>query len=86
MQVRQNRYIEAVGWLGTGLIILAFALISYDFIDAQSYIYLGMNLVGAMGVVAVSLWKRVYQTVILNIFWIGIAAIAAIKHFLAGGI
>lgn len=69
---------EALGWYGSLALIVAFALNSYEVIDSQSMSYQLLNFTGAAGIIAISLYKRVYQPAVLNIFWLMIAAIALV--------
>ena len=74
-----RRLREAFGWYGVAVILLAYALVSFDAIEVDSLAYQVMNLTGAFGIVAVSLVKRVFQSVVLNLVWAAIAAIAIIR-------
>ncbi|MBI4004832.1 hypothetical protein HY358_01705 [Candidatus Roizmanbacteria bacterium] len=71
--------IELVGWYGVVVILIAYFLVSFNFIEANTLSYQLMNLTGAMGILAVSWYKRVYQTVVTNTFWIAIAIIALLQ-------
>jgi hypothetical protein len=53
-------------------------LISVNLISSSSLFYQLLNLTGAIGILIVALYKRTAQTVILNIFWAGIAIFAII--------
>lgn len=71
--------IEIYGWVGTVLIIGAYALVSFSFISSGSIIYQLLNFFGALGIILSSHVKRNMQPVILNVFWGLIALIAIIK-------
>jgi len=75
---------EIIGWYGSIALIAGFALNSFGIISAHSYAYQFINLTGALGIVAISLYKKVYQTASLNIFWMGIALVALVKIFMGG--
>lgn len=77
--------LEFIGWTGTLMILAAFVLNSFGVIESQSYMYQLLNLVGAIGIMAISLYKKVYQTVALNVVWACIALIAII-NIVRGGI
>lgn len=68
--------IELFGWYGAIAIVLAYALVSFDRIEAQSYTYQILNATGAVGIVVVSLYKKAYQPAALNALWTLIALIA----------
>lgn len=72
---------ELVGWYGTGVIILAYFLVSFSILPANSVWYQLLNLTGALGLCAIAITKKVTQNVVINLFWMGIALIALIKVF-----
>lgn len=68
-----------VGWLGMGLVLFAYVLVSFDVVSSQGLFYQATNLFGAIGLVAVSWYKRAYQSAILNIVWAIVAVVALIR-------
>lgn len=68
-----------VGWYGTGAIVLAYLLVSFQVITSDGAIYQLLNLTGALGIITISVVKRVKQPAVLNIFWAAIAIAALIK-------
>jgi ZIP family zinc transporter len=74
--------IEIIGWYGSIAIILAYALMSFKVISSDDAIYQLLNLTGALGIITVSLKKRVHQSVVLNTFWAVIAAVALVNIFI----
>ena len=71
---------EIFGWYGAIAILGAYALVSFSLIASDGLIFQLLNLTGALGLLAIGYYKKVYQSVILNIIWsiIGIVAIANI--------
>ncbi|MFZ1019789.1 MAG: hypothetical protein WAN61_02270, partial [Minisyncoccia bacterium] len=57
-------------------IVLAYVLVSFSFLSANSIWYQLLNGTGAVGIVVVSLYKKAYQPGILNIVWTLIAVLA----------
>lgn len=57
-------------------ILLAYALASFSVLSADDISYQLLNLVGATGILIISLHKHVMQTVVLNAVWISVAVIA----------
>lgn len=74
-----NKMIEIIGWYGTVAIVGAYALSSFNIISSQAALYQFLNVTGAMGIVAVSLRKKVYQPAVLNIIWTIIGAVALLR-------
>lgn len=66
--------IEVVGWLGAGLILAAYALVSTGRLEGRSAAFQWMNLAGAAGFVVNSGWHGAWPSAVLNIIWIAIAA------------
>jgi hypothetical protein len=74
-----NILIETLGWYGAGAIIFAYMLVSFGTIQAEGYMYQLLNLTGAVGIITSSWAKRDKQPVVLNAFWMVIAAIALLR-------
>lgn len=77
-----NIFVEIIGWYGITAILLAYALASFEVIQAKGLTFQLLNLTGAFGVIAVSVYKKIAQTAVLNIIWAVIAIIALIGLFL----
>lgn len=67
---------EACGWYGIIAILGAYVLNSFQIIDSSGFIYQILNLTGAIGVVVVSIVRRVKQTLVLNLVWAAVALVA----------
>jgi hypothetical protein len=74
-----NLAIEAVGWIGAGLILLAYLLLSAGRLQARSPAYQGMNLAGAIAFVINSGWNGAIPSAALNVVWAGIALFALVR-------
>lgn len=70
---------EIVGWYGISAILLAYALVSFELIPASGIAFQFLNLTGAIGVIIIALHKNVMQSVVLNIFWAGVAVVAILR-------
>lgn len=75
-------FAEIAGWYGAVAILAAYALVSFNVISGHSLVFQLLNLTGALGVIVISLYKKVKQSVILNIFWAGVAIVALVRIFL----
>ncbi|WP_310497717.1 CBU_0592 family membrane protein [Sandarakinorhabdus sp.] len=71
--------IETVGWIGAGLILLAYALVSAGRIDGRSALFQWLNLVGAAGFVINSGAHGAWPSTILNIIWMGIGIASLVR-------
>ena len=74
----KSKYAEIIGWYGALAIVIAYALISFKAIPSDGLIYQVLNLTGALGIIVISLVKKVKQSIVLNMFWALIAGIALI--------
>lgn len=68
--------IEIAGWYGAVAILIAYTLVSLEIVSSSSWIFHTLNLTGALGVMTVALYKKVYQSVVLNVVWAAVAVIA----------
>lgn len=67
---------EIAGWYGASAIVGAYALVSFGIVSSEDIIYQLLNLTGAIGILIISLVKRVFQSVALNVVWALIATAA----------
>lgn len=72
---------EIAGWYGASAILAAYALVSFGVIVGEGLIFQLLNLTGAIGVITISIYKRVSQSIFLNVVWT-IVAIIAIANIL----
>lgn len=70
--------IEIAGWYGAAGILGAYTLVSFGVIDSGGLIFQLLNLTGASGILAVSIYKRVGQSIVLNVVWSIVAIVAII--------
>ena len=68
-----------LGWVGVGLILLAYAGVSFSQIQPQSWLYQLMNLFGAIFLIIETWQKKDYQPVVLNVVWASIAIIGLLS-------
>ena len=71
--------VEAVGWAGAVLILLAYLLLSAGKFTGQSLAYQAMNVVGAAGFVVNGWWHGAMPSATLNILWLMIGLFASIR-------
>lgn len=71
--------LEIIGWVGTGLILIAYFLVSIKKLEPTSKTYQFLNLFGAVGVGANSLVHHALPSVGINLAWMIIAIYALIR-------
>ena len=71
--------VEVAGWIGAGLILLGYLLVTTGRLTGQSRLFQWMNLVGAAGFVINGWWHGAIPSTALNVIWMGIALVALIR-------
>lgn len=72
-------FLEAFGWYGAVAILASYALVSFEIIGVESFLFHFLNLSGSMGIMLISYAKKTYQPFVLNAFRVAIATIAIIN-------
>lgn len=78
-----NTLIEWVGWYGATAILLAYLLLSFGVLASDSVWFQLLNGTGALGILAVSWYRRAYQPAVLNALWAAIAIVALVRMALS---
>ena len=71
-----KKFIELFGWYGSAAILLAYALVSFSFLQPTSLTFHLLNATGALGIATDALSKKDYQPGVLNVVWVVIALVA----------
>lgn len=72
---------EIAGWYGAVAILTGYTLVSFEIISSDTLLFQLLNLTGALGIIAIAAYKRVAQSIVLNIVWSAVAIIAIINIF-----
>ena len=64
--------IDILGWTGSSLYLLAYALVSMKKAEGDSLVYQGMNILAALLLVVYTLSLGAYATTGLNAVWVAI--------------
>jgi len=64
--------IETLGWTGSILYLLAYALVSMKKTEGDSLLYQGMNMFAGILLVIYTLYPEAYATTGLNAVWVAI--------------
>jgi hypothetical protein len=64
--------VDVLGWVGTVLYLIAYALISSRKVEGDSVLYQGMNILAGILLVANTFYWRAFPSLALNLVWIGI--------------
>lgn len=71
--------VDVIGWIGSGAILLAYALNSYQKIRSDSIVFLACNLIGGGLLMAYTYYKDALANTFLNLVWVIVAVSALIK-------
>jgi hypothetical protein len=66
---------DILGWVGAGLLLAAYVLVSSKRLEGDSVAYQVLNLAGSALLIANSAYYGAYPSVGVNVVWIGIAAL-----------
>jgi hypothetical protein len=81
-KLKRSRLAEIAGWYGMVAIVGAYFLVSFNILPAGGGAYQLLNLTGAAGIIAISVVKKVRQSIVLNLFWAVIAVATLLKLML----
>jgi len=73
--------IDIMGWAGTVLYLVAYALISLKKVEGDSNLYQGINILAGVLLITNSFYWRAYPSAALNVAWIGIAVFTLGRKF-----
>lgn len=77
-----NFFIDILGWAGSTLYLLAYALVSIKKTEGDSVLYQGMNIVAGVMLVIYTLALGAYATTGLNAVWVAIGLLTLGRKWL----
>lgn len=72
--------IEIIGWLGSTLVVLAYALNMYKKLEADSLTYYLFNIIGSGCLIINTFYHNAIPSAVVNIIWVLIALFAMFKR------
>lgn len=80
-EMRKEQILNIIGWIGTAMVLAGYGLYTFGIIpDVMVYHYL--NLIGSVGVIAISSYRHAWQPVVINSFMALFALVAIIRSLL----
>jgi hypothetical protein len=76
-------FVDVLGWVGTVLYLIAYALVSIKKVEGDSLLYQGMNIVAGVLLIVNTFYWRAYPSLGLNVAWIGIALLTLGRKYAA---
>jgi hypothetical protein len=77
-------FIDAIGWIGAALVLIAYGLLSIKWMDGNTFSYQALNVAGAVMLVINSYYLGAYPSVGVNAAWVGIAAVTLFRDWWRG--
>ena len=74
--------IDILGWLGTILYLVAYALVSLKKVEGDSLVYQGINILAGILMIVNTFYWRAYPSLGLNVAWLGIGAMTLGRKYL----
>ena len=71
--------INIIGWIGVGLLLLAYGLVSTRKLEGDSPAYQWLNMAGAVMLICNSFYFGAFPSVGVNVAWVGIAIFALLR-------
>jgi hypothetical protein len=81
--MRLQTFVSVAGWTAAVLILAAYGLLSFGKIQARSWIYQVMNIMGAAGFIINCAYNNAWPSVALNVVWMVIAFYALRRNYRA---
>lgn len=76
---RMDLLLDVIGWLGAGLLVLGYGLISTSRLSGDSMAYQVINLVGSITLMVNSAYNDAWPSAGLNLVWAAIGVVALVK-------
>ena len=71
--------IETIGWIGSVMIVLAYALNMYKKMASDAVAYYLLNIAGSGCLVIYTLYKQANASAVVNMIWVFIALLALLR-------
>lgn len=72
-------FTDALGWVGSLCVIIAYGLNSYQKLRSDSLIFYALNVIGGIFLIIYSNYKGAYANTFINVVWVIIAIPAMLK-------
>ena len=75
-----NALLDGVGWVGAALVVVAYALVSFNRLSPATFRYQAFNIVGSLFLIVNTAWHAAWPSTAVNIIWAAIALIALTRR------
>jgi hypothetical protein len=72
--------IDIIGWTGSVMVVLAYALNMYKRMASDSVVYYGLNIAGSACLIVNTVYHHAIPSAVVNIIWVFIALLALVRR------
>jgi hypothetical protein len=72
--------IDIIGWTGSVMVVLAYALNMYKRMASDSVAYYGLNIAGSACLIVNTIYHHAIPSAVVNIIWVFIALLALVRR------
>jgi hypothetical protein len=72
--------IDIIGWIGSILVVFAYALNINGRLSSESGWYYSLNITGSLGLIVNTFYHHAIPSMVVNVIWIGIALAALLRR------
>jgi len=72
--------IDIIGWIGSVMVVMAYALNMYKKMASDSVAYYGLNIVGSACLIVNTIYHHAIPSAVVNVIWVFIALVALIRR------
>lgn len=77
--MEHNLWIDIVGWIGAGLILIAYGAVSSGRVEAKSHLYQLLNMFGSIFLIINTVYYQAFPSTFVNLVWIAIAVLSLLS-------
>jgi hypothetical protein len=72
-------WIDIIGWIGSVMVVVAYALNMYKKMASDSRSYYLLNIFGSACLILNTIYHHAIPSAVVNVIWVGIAFMALVK-------
>ena len=73
-------FVDSIGWIGSCMVILAYALNMYKKLRSDALVYYLLNIIGSAFLIVNTIYHNAIPSAMVNIVWVLIAGIALLRR------
>ncbi|MBS1664807.1 MAG: hypothetical protein JST68_27420 [Bacteroidetes bacterium] len=71
--------IDSIGWIGSIMVVLAYALNMYGKMASDSVVYYVLNIAGSACLIVNTIYHHAIPSAVVNVIWVVIALVALVR-------